>query len=412
MFRMRHMLRTSHQAREEGPLTPPEAPAQQVPVEAHTQQAQPTAAPANQPSMPPAPAPELVPAPSVNDGEPLLPPVDNSASTLTPAVEATAVGSDIATDTAEDEIPSEQNQDKTREEIPPHEAYRLLVAAANHVFEQASKEEQLDSDKLVPALNHVLHLFAKDDQLLTEGIRQRTTDTPRAQRVANTVLLAIRLGLEIEYNETQSLALGLCTLTHDIGMLTIPEEVLDSPKLTADQLSLLRNHPIQSQEMVKHFGEEYEWISEIVVQVHERHDGSGYPAGLKGENIHEFARIIGLGDMYEALGHPRSDRKAHVIYSALTTIIDTRNKHFDPRLIKALINIVSIFPLGSLVKLNNNQIGRVVGANKLYPTRPLVEVLLDHRGKPVKEALLVHLEEEPMLYIVDPAMDESVLEGK
>ena len=66
------------------------------------------------------------------------------------------------------------------------------------------------------------------------------------------------------------------------------------------------------------------------MQIHEHHDGSGYPDGLRGDEIHEFARIIGLSDMYEALGHPRSDRKAHVIYSALTTIIDTRKKHFDP----------------------------------------------------------------------------------
>ena len=72
----------------------------------------------------------------------------------------------------------------------------------------------------------------------------------------------------------------------------------------------------------------------------------------------------------------------------------------------------SAWPLGSLVKLNNNTIGRVVGANKLYPTRPLVETLLDHRGNRVKDPQLVHLEEEPMLYIVDPAIDESVLEEK
>jgi len=174
----------------------------------------------------------------------------------------------------------------------------------------------------------------------------------------------------------------------------------------------LRNHPLESKKMVEQFGPNYTWISQIVIQVHERHDGSGYPNGLSGDEIHEFARIIGLADMYEALGHPRSDRKAHVIYSALTTIIDTRNKHFDPRLIKGLINIVSIFPLGSLVKLNNNTIGRVVGANKLYPTRPLVEILLNHRSHRLSDPQLVHLEEEPMLYIVDPAIDESVLEGK
>jgi HD-GYP domain-containing protein (c-di-GMP phosphodiesterase class II) len=421
VFRMRHMLRTSHQAREEGPLTPPEPPVQQQPaVEVPAQQAPPPTA-ANEPLLTPV-ARRPVPAvsPAADEGEPLLPPlkgedaqVDVGLAPLATAPAPTAAAGDApATNQATDETTAGADQAESTVNISPHEAYSLLVAAATHVFERAEKEEPLDSNQLVPALNHALHLFAKDDQLLTEAIRQRTADTPRVQRVANTVLLAIRLGLEIEYNEEQSVALGLCTLMHDIGMLTIPEEVLDSPKLTPDQLTLLRNHPTQSQQMVKHFGAEYTWISDIVVQVHERHDGSGYPAGLKGEDIHEYARIIGLTDMYEALGHPRSDRKAHVIYSALTTIIDTRNKHFDPRLIKALINIVSIFPLGSLVKLNNNQIGRVVGANKLYPTRPLVEVLLDHRGKRVKMPMLVHLEEEPMLYIVDPAMDESVLENK
>ena len=72
----------------------------------------------------------------------------------------------------------------------------------------------------------------------------------------------------------------------------------------------------------------------------------------------------------------------------------------------------SAWPLGSLVKLNNNTIGRVVGANKLYPTRPLVEILLDHRSDRMTNSQLVHLEEEPMLYIVDPAIDESILEEK
>jgi HD-GYP domain-containing protein (c-di-GMP phosphodiesterase class II) len=265
---------------------------------------------------------------------------------------------------------------------------------------------------LTQAFTNVLRSFAKSDQLLTEAVRRRTNNTERSQRVANAALMAIRLGLEIAYDEKHCLGLGLCALMHDIGMLTIPDEVLDSPKLTTEQLQLLRNHPHESKGMVERFGANFAWIGQVVVQIHERHDGSGYPDQLRGDDIHEFARIIGLSDMYEALGHPRSDRKAHVIYSALTTIIDTRNKHFDPRLIKSLINIVSIFPLGSLVKLNNNTIGRVVGANKLYPTRPLVEIRLDHRGKKMNEPQLIYLEEEPMLYIVDPAIDESVLEEK
>jgi HD-GYP domain-containing protein (c-di-GMP phosphodiesterase class II) len=151
------------------------------------------------------------------------------------------------------------------------------------------------------------------------------------------------------------------------------------------------------------------WIGKIVVQVHERRDGSGYPQGLQGDEIHEVARILGLVDTYLGMAQPRADRPALVTYNALMEIIDLRRAYFGSKLIKVLINVVSIFPLGSLVKLNNGEIGRVVGISRLHPTRPLVEVTLGPRGKPLEPPRCVNLEDEPMLYIVDPAIEEGVL---
>jgi HD-GYP domain-containing protein (c-di-GMP phosphodiesterase class II) len=390
---MRHMMRSSQKVREEGPLAPAPVPPQQAIVETP---AVISPAPTAPPSTPPTQTPTVGPE-SAGEIATIEPP------TATQSENPESIESTEATEPPDIEPVAL---------IPDSEIYTSVVQAARHVFEQAETKSPVNAEMLTQAFTNVLRSFAKSDQLLTEAVRRRTNNTERSQRVANAALMAIRLGLEIDYDEKHCLGLGLCALMHDIGMLTIPDEVLDSPKLTTEQLQLLRNHPHESKGMVERFGANFAWIGQVVVQIHERHDGSGYPDQLRGDDIHEFARIIGLSDMYEALGHPRSDRKAHVIYSALTTIIDTRNKHFDPRLIKSLINIVSIFPLGSLVKLNNNTIGRVVGANKLYPTRPLVEIRLDHRGKKMNEPQLIYLEEEPMLYIVDPAIDESVLEEK
>ena len=109
------------------------------------------------------------------------------------------------------------------------------------------------------------------------------------------------------------------------------------------------------------------------------------------------------------MAHPRIDRPGVVVYNALKNVIDMRRTLFDIKLVKALINIVSIFPLGSLVKLNNNEIGRVIGTSRLHPTRPEVEVLLDSRGHPLKPPRQMVLEEEPMVYIVNPAIEEDVL---
>jgi HD-GYP domain-containing protein (c-di-GMP phosphodiesterase class II) len=312
--------------------------------------------------------------------------------------------------------------------------YNHLIAAGQLVYEATINNTPLAVDALVKAVKDALRSFANGDQLLTEAVRQRSSishqeqsdrlsiqqpaqaqETPAnpslawSQRAVNGAILSMRLGLEIEYDERHNLALALCGLIHDTGMLKLPEEILKASRMTPEQLQVMRNHTLESKRIVEGFGPDLAWMGAIVVQVHERYDGSGYPNKLKEEEIHEFARIIGLADTYEAMAHPRADRAALVVYTALNEIIDMRNKLFDPRLIKSLIRIVSIFPLGSLVKLNNGAVGRVVGANRLYPTRPLIEVHLDPRGRKVTPSYLLNLAEEPMLNISDPAIDEGVL---
>lgn len=290
------------------------------------------------------------------------------------------------------------------------EVYRELVAAGQQVFEAAAEGKAPESNSIIAATRLALKELQQGDDLLAESVRQHRDVHSWAERAANVAIFSIRLGMEIDYDERRCLALGLCALMHDVGMLSIPQEVLDSPQLTEQQFKLLRQHPVESQKMVQSFGKAFSWIGKIVVQVHERQDGSGYPRGLKEDQIHEVARILGLADTYEAMSHARADRKARVTYHALKEIIDLRNSHFDRKLIKALIHIVSIFPLGSLVKLNNGEVGRVIRTSRMHPTRPTVEILLDPRAQKVKPPGRVDLEDEPMLYIVDPAIDEAVLE--
>ena len=289
------------------------------------------------------------------------------------------------------------------------QAHEGLVQAAAGVFDAAAVQTAPDGPATVNAVRVALEDLKTSDQLLAVTVRERGGAHSWVKRSANVAVLALKLGLELEYDDRKALALGLCALMHDVGMLSIPNEVLNERRFSPKQLALLQGHPEESQRMVQAFGKAFQWIGKVVVQVHERQDGSGYPRGLKGEQIHEFARIIGLVDTYEAMAHPRADREALVVYNALREIIDLRNSLFDPNLIKALIYIVSIFPLGSLVKLNNGEIGRVVGTSRLHPTRPTVDVLLDPRGRALKDPRQINLEDEPMLYIVDPAIEEGVL---
>ena len=289
------------------------------------------------------------------------------------------------------------------------ETYRRLVEAAEEIFAAAGTGRALDGAPIVAATRTAVAELRKTDPLLAETVRQRRDARAWPRRSANVAILAMKLGLEIGYDERRTLALGLCGLMHDVGMLSLDGEMLDSEHFTREQRDLLEQHPAESQRMVSSFGKAFQWIASVVVQVHERQDGSGYPRGLRGEEIHEFARIIGLVDSYEAMAQPRADREARVVYNALKRIIDLRTSLFDRRLVKAFIHIVSIFPLGSLVKLNNGEIGRVVGTSRSHPTRPTVDILTDSHSCRLPEPRLIRLEDEPMLYVVDPAIEEGVL---
>ena len=288
--------------------------------------------------------------------------------------------------------------------------YNRLVEAARCIYDAVSNEKRPDSATLIDSLNAAIASLRENDSLLTESVKQRDTERTMAVQSAQVTALSLRLGLEIGLDDRRCVALGLCSLTHEIGMLALPEDMLSSTtKLTDEQFQLLRNHPRESQRMVEQFGSEFSWMGRVVVQVHERHDGTGYPEGLAGEEIHELARIIGLADTYVAMATPRADREAKVTFNALNEIMDVNSTCFDQANTKALIRVVSIFPLGSLVKLNNGAIGRVVGTNRLYPTSPLMEMLIDPRGTHLDPPVMIDLVTEPLVSIVDPAIKESVL---
>ncbi len=307
---------------------------------------------------------------------------------------------------AEEAVPEEVEVGAS---TPAAQVYQLLLQIAERVFAAAAAGRELEGNRLVKPLKQAMALLQEGEALLTETVRHRNSERTFPQRAANTALLSMRMGLEIEYEERRILSLGLCALMHDLGMMRLPAELMEARRFTPAQRAQLQQHPLESQRLVQAFGASFAWIGKIVAQVHERSDGTGYPDGIRGEQIHEFARIIGLADTYEAMVHPRPDREVRAVYHVVKEIIDLRNTLFDRHLVKALIHIVSIFPLGSLVKLNNVEIGRVVGTSRLHPTRPTVEILLDGRGRRLNPPRLIVLEEEPMVYIVDPAIEESVL---
>jgi HD-GYP domain-containing protein (c-di-GMP phosphodiesterase class II) len=172
---------------------------------------------------------------------------------------------------------------------------------------------------------------------------------------------------------------------------------------------LIKKHPQFGYEIVLNsLGEKYKWLAEVVSQEQEREGGQGYPRGLLGNEIHEYAKVIGIVDVYEALSHPRPQRKRFLPYEATKVIVNSSKNMFPQKLIRALLTKLSCFPTGSYVVLNSKAIGRVVETNEAYPLRPVIEMLYDSMGKKLTEKKVVKLQDTPLLYITDSMFEEDL----
>jgi HD-GYP domain-containing protein (c-di-GMP phosphodiesterase class II) len=131
----------------------------------------------------------------------------------------------------------------------------------------------------------------------------------------------------------------MASLIHDLGKISIPQEILTKPtKLSESEFSIIKEHPKVAYQILKDI--QFPWpIAEMILQHHERMDGSGYPLGLSGESIMPEARIITVADVVEAMSSHRPYRPALGIEMALEEITKNKNKYYDPRIVEASLSV-------------------------------------------------------------------------
>ncbi|MCM8832119.1 MAG: hypothetical protein NC918_08015, partial [Candidatus Omnitrophica bacterium] len=152
-------------------------------------------------------------------------------------------------------------------------------------------------------------------------------------------------------------------------------------------------------------------ITNVVMKVHERIDGSGYPLHLTSEDIDLYTKIISIVDVYEALSHPRPYRDRILPHDAIVAVVKQAQTEFDSNLVKIFVNRMSLFPVGSYVKLNTGEIARVISTNPSSPVRPKVKIILNSDGNASKKEEIIDLLEHTKISIVE-AIDETKLDIK
>lgn len=190
----------------------------------------------------------------------------------------------------------------------------------------------------------------------------------------NVSIISKTFGKWIELPQKDVDELEIAGLLHDIGKTKIPKSILDKPdKLTSEEFEEIKKHPVYSYRMAQNLDLSTNILKGILMH-HERYNGSGYPMGAKGNQIHLFAKIIGIADVFEAMTSIRVYRSKICPFKVLDVMEKEGYINFEPSIISKILENIANSYVGADIRLNTGQIGKIIFINKRAVARPIIEV--------------------------------------
>lgn len=203
---------------------------------------------------------------------------------------------------------------------------------------------------------------------------------------AATLAMSIAKTMEVSIRDTLSLGAGC--LLHDSGMLKLKAGTREAErKLTPSEFVEVTKHVGACHDMMNGIKDMPITVRRVAVEIHERFDGRGYPRSKSGTQLHPMSRIAAVADCFAGMVSARPYRKAIPHYQAMQYLLyRTKTGRFDPVAVKALLETVSLFPIGSYVRLTDGRMGRVIRANGTAYTKPVIAIS-DFRGEATGELI-------------------------
>lgn len=269
--------------------------------------------------------------------------------------------------------------------------YEKVSGAAKTSLARIHSTPAESAQALLGITEELVKAFTSDDSTLhLLGVSKR--DTAAHNHAMGVMVLSGMIARGIGMTEPDAAAIALGGLLHDIGRTKVGESIWKRKEgeMTAPELSIFKMHPVWGEELLRGVPLPRQ-AHQAILMHHERLDGSGYPAHIRGDAIPLAARVVGLADRYETLSNPYSLTSGLQPYQALAKLYSEEQGKFDGSCLKALIDALGVYPPGTFVELTNGQWGIVTSFDRGSPTRPTVE--LYDPDVPKNEAMLINLGE-------------------
>ncbi|MGE5389465.1 MAG: HD-GYP domain-containing protein [Deltaproteobacteria bacterium] len=269
-------------------------------------------------------------------------------------------------------------------EIPEVVSAQVLNAVSSQLkqsMESFVAKRNLDMAAMKKSVALLIENILSNRQVLIQIDDIRSYSDYLLLHSINVAVFSIMTGLSMGYGESSLMDLGLGCLLHDIGLISIDPALLDRPdELTASERQQLNQHPEIGFNILRHYREISTTAAHIAYQHHERVDGLGYPRQLTKRQIVEYARIAAVADTFDEIISDHPYRRGYTVPEGLTVLRRLTRSHFDGDVVEAFALNIAIYPVGSLLKLNNGLTAVVTSVNRWNQYRPLVQVIADARG--------------------------------
>ncbi len=287
------------------------------------------------------------------------------------------------------------------------DVHRDACRVVGDVYAAVKSDEMFTLDSLEAVVKNIISLMEQDGNIflflygLEEGRNYFVVHS------VNVTFYAILIGMALKYTPDKLKELGMGTVLIDAGMVKMPAYIAyKQSNLSDHEMNLIKTHPLHGYKLIKQLGKVKERSALVSLQHHEQYDGKGYPRGMNGGQIDEYARIASIADSYEAQISNRSYRQKQSFYHAMKNLLSSGVNKFDPVILRVFLSRMSVYPIGSIVELNDSSIGLVIGSVPKKPLRPIIKLIFDNEHKRLNDLIILNLLEETALY-VSRVLDEK-----
>lgn len=263
------------------------------------------------------------------------------------------------------------------------EAYNSALSCIHKIYETIKNKGDLEISEYKKDVSPLIDSINRNSSAAASLTVLARTDRYLFTHSLNTAILSAILGRYMGLAREMVEELSMAAMLMNIGQVWMPEKLLQKKgKLSREEFQLIKQHTLKGSQYLLSQNTP-ETILRSVQSHHEKYDGSGYPEGLSGNDIPQFARIISICDSYDAMTSDRPYREALTPNSAIKHLYSMANSAFHPRYLESFIKCVGIYPVGCFVKLSDGRYGVVVTNTPKAPLLPKVKVVFNSRFRAI-----------------------------